>query len=226
MTTTHTPAQGYANTTQQAKQAAVMATTAQAIDGAITFDRYVPLVGLPTQDSTGQAGHSLTCHHGSRNGHITLEAATGCALALATEELATLPQDVDMEARLAAVAITITTKPRFIGVKADGSQCEHTKFGHKTLAQAKACTQGTQVKASKATKALISVTVATPAPAPVAATQATPEAATPAPVAAPETTPTPTPAPAPKPRAATTKASAKAGPAKLRSGTQGQASKA
>ena len=197
---------GYANTTQQAKQQAVMASTAKAIDGAITFDRYIPLVGLPTQTPEGQAGHSLTCTHGTKNGHITLEAATGCALALAEAELMALPEDIDQDAKLAAVAVTITTKPRYIGVKPDGTQCEHTRFGHKTLAQAQACTGQAKAKASKATRSLIQVMVASQSQPEASQAEATPEVAS-----QPETKPESTVVNSAKPEAK-----------RLRSGSKGQ----
>jgi hypothetical protein len=155
--------------TQITRQASVMADpkhglkAIEGIEGVLAFNRFVPLIGLPTRVIDGSRdieGPALTCTHGVRNGHITQDAAEGCALALAEQELMGLPEEVDLEAKLAAVAVTITTKPRFVGVKADGSQCEHVKFGHKTLGQARACVGQSQAKASQATKSLIKVIVA------------------------------------------------------------------
>jgi hypothetical protein len=129
-----------ANTTQQkANQAHMMATTGQKVSDQVnSFDRLLAMVA-------GQV-----CHH--PNGHITQEAAIRCGQAMAEAELASQPATIDIEARLASVAITLVTQPRF--------QCSKgCPFGHKTQGQAESCSAGSQAKAAKAVRASIPVVV-------------------------------------------------------------------
>jgi len=126
---------------QKSNQAAVMASTGTKINDQVkSFDRYLAMV-------SGQL-----CEHGAKNGHITPEAAVRCGQAMAEAELATLPPTVDMDARLAAVAITVVTQDRF--------QCSKgCPFGHKTQGQAQACSQGSQAKAARQVRASIPVSM-------------------------------------------------------------------
>lgn len=144
LNTAHTTAQEAiimtANTTaQKINQANVMASTGTKVSDQVNaFDRYLAMVA-------GQV-----CTH--PNGHITTDAATRCGLAMAEMELASLPANVDMEAKLTAVAVTLVTQPRFQCVKG-------CPFGHKTQAQATSCSSGSQASAAKAVKASIPVSI-------------------------------------------------------------------
>jgi hypothetical protein len=185
-----------ANTpTQKSNQAAIMASTGIKVTDQVTsFDRFLAVVA-------GQP-----CQHSTRNGHITPEAATRCGLAMAEAELASLPAEIDLEAKLAAVAVTLVTQPRFKCSKG-------CPFGHKTQTQAEACSQGSQAKAARAVKASIPVTTSGSLAA-LLATQATPaKAEAEAEAIA-------------KAAQAEAKAGIKGRATKLRSGSQGSTSKA
>src|SRR5579862_8404982 len=72
----------------------------------VPFKRFVALVA-------GQL-----CEHSNKNGHMIPGAAAKCGLTMAQDELATIPEAIDMDARLAAVAVSILPKERHLGVKA------------------------------------------------------------------------------------------------------------
>jgi hypothetical protein len=121
-------------------QAAEMAKGIKVTDNVTEFNRYVAIV----------AGRE--CKHGAKNGHITTDNTARCGVDMAEAELATLPATVDMEAKLTAVAVTVVAKPRF--------QCSKgCTFGHKTQAQAEACSTGSQAATAKVVRASIPVTV-------------------------------------------------------------------
>jgi len=121
-------------------QAHIMASTGKAVSDQVkSFDRFIAV-------SAGQ-----TCCDSSKNGHITPDAAVRHGQELAEAILASLPASVDMDAKLAAVAITVTTRPRF--------QCSRgCKFGHKTQAMAQACSDGSQARQARQVRASIPVT--------------------------------------------------------------------
>jgi hypothetical protein len=205
-----------ANTpTQKANQAHIMATTGQKVtDQVSSFDRFLAMV-------TG-----TLCEHSARNGHITPEAAIRCGQAMAEAELASQPATVDIEARLASVAITVVTQPRF--------QCSKgCPFGHKTQTQAESCSQGSQARQARQVRASIPVTQAVSL-ASLKAQQATQEATQAAPEASQSlearmTNPEAILAAAAKMEATQPKASqpkASQPKARLRSGSQGATSKA
>lgn len=141
-------------TTQKSRddQAAIMASTGVKVSDQVkAFDRYLGMLPA-TQGKDGQPVLNL-CPHAARNGHITPEAAIRCAQAMAEAELASQPANVDLEARLASVAITVVSQPRF--------QCSKgCTFGHKTQGQAETCSQGSQARAARAVKDSIPVTSA------------------------------------------------------------------
>ena len=154
-------------------QALIMASTSRPTSSSQVkaFDRYLSMV------------LTQVCDH--PNGHITQEAAVRCGQSRAEAELATLPTSVDLEARLSAVAITITTQDRF--------QCSKgCKFGHKTQAQAQACSTGSPARTAQRVRASIPVSMAPrPTQEPTKATQEAtrPTQATQAPKATQEATP-------------------------------------
>lgn len=163
-------------------QAQIMATLGQPIEGTQvkTFPRFFALVATKP-----------CCDPSEKNGHITPEMAIAHGKDLAVEILASLPADMDQEAKLAKVAVQVATKPRF--------QCtKGCTFGHKTQAQAQTCSDGSQVRQAKAVKNSIQVAPGTPTLAEIMASY------TKAPKATPEAPKAP----------------------KLRSGSQGQTSKA
>ena len=61
------------------------------------------------------------CEHSARNGHMITETAHKCGIVLAEAELDILDNldvEVDFDAKLAAVAITVIPVERYLGVKA------------------------------------------------------------------------------------------------------------
>ena len=173
-------------------------------------------IPTPAENATFRSFHRFVanvagrpCEHIARNGHMVAGTAHKCGIVMAEDELDTLPETVDIEARLAAVAITVIPVSRYLGVKADGSDCGCT-FGHKTPALATACARGTRTGAAgtsrRATRLAIPVSTG-------------PVLALPAPVKA-EPANTDTPAPTTQP---TTNTPARP---RLRSGAQGSTSRA
>lgn len=138
-----------ATQSQKDRQADVIARTSRDVsDTVIAFDRYVPVV----------ADKPCTCE----NGHITVDNAAFCGQDAALAELAylaDLPVEIDDEAKLAAVAITVATRPRFMGRKADGTNCG-CPFGHRTQKAASSCVGAGQRASAKAARAKITVATA------------------------------------------------------------------
>jgi len=140
------------NSREIANQAAIVAQTGVKREEAnvLTFDRFIAMVA------------DRPCEHAKRNGHITPEAAARCGNILALDELTELDNldvEVDMDAKLAAVAITVVTRTRFKGLRADGTECG-CPFGHRDQAAAQACVSATRRASTKALKASIPVQVA------------------------------------------------------------------
>lgn len=133
-----------ATQSQKDRQADVIARTSRQVsDTVIAFDRYVPVV----------ADKPCTCE----NGHITVDNAAFCGQDAALAELAyleSLPVEIDDDAKLAAVAITVATRPRFMGRKADGTNCG-CPFGHRTQKAASSCVGAGQRAAARSAKAKI-----------------------------------------------------------------------
>ena len=201
------------NQTSQASrdnQASIIAAHGKKVsEGALQFPRFIAV-------SMGKA-----CCSSDKNGHITPASAHAHGQELAIENMQSLPGDMPQEDKLSQVAITVTFKARFQCIKA--SPCT---FGHKTQAQAEACSRGTQARAAKQAKDSIPVNTSLLSLDELLSQASTAQATEAAREAAKATEAATEAAKASQASQGQAKASQGQAKARLRSGSQGQASKA